>query len=155
MVVTVYQTLKKEFFLFTIPFFNDDRQEAKRRRRRWVNFVDVKRKNFAPSKGSSICSKHFRPEDLTVRFALLPGQEKPLIPRLKRDEIGLCVYPTLQTAASCEIEPVSDRTRRKVRKSSSFELVTFHFLRVIYLFLLIFINDIDIKACHNRVHKSE
>ena len=102
-------------FLFTIPFYGDERPEAVRRRRSWVKFVDLKRKNFVATKNSSICCKHFKPGDFTIRFTNLPGHEKPMIPRLQRDEIGICVYPSIQT--SHESDPTcSDRKRRKVRK---------------------------------------
>jgi hypothetical protein len=103
-------------FLFGIPFFGDERAEAKKRRKIWLSFVNNKRKNFIPSKGSSICSKHFKPDDFTIRFTFLPGQEKPLIPRLKRDEFGVCVHPTVQSTPPDNEEGFSKRQRRQVRE---------------------------------------
>ena len=55
--------------LHTIPFFNDDRPEAKRRRKIWVDFVKAKRV-FQPSKASTLCSAHFLPEDYERRFSI-------------------------------------------------------------------------------------
>ena len=110
-----FPNLREGIFLFGIPYFGDERPEAKRRRKIWVKFVDTKRKNFVPSKGSSICSKHFQPDDFTIRFALLSGQGKPMIPRLKRDDLGVCVFPTIQSGATAD-EHVSERKRRKVRQ---------------------------------------
>ena len=72
--------------LHTIPYFNDERAEAKRRRKVWVDFVSAKRL-FVPSKTSTICSDHFRPEDYERRFFSLPGLSKPNYPKLKTDEL--------------------------------------------------------------------
>ena len=106
---------KEGVFLYSIPFYNDERTEAKRRRRSWVKFLEAKLKNFNPSGNSAVCSKHFKPEDFTIRFTLLPGHKKPMIPRLKKDEIGICVCPSLQTGALAEEnKPSSDRKKRKV-----------------------------------------
>ena len=66
--------------LHTIPYFNDDRPEAKRRRKIWVDFVKAKRV-FVPSKASTLCSAHFMPEDYERRFSVLPGQTKPNYPK--------------------------------------------------------------------------
>ena len=100
-----------------IPFFRDNRPECVKRRKIWIDFVSRRRAHWAPTKNSVICSLHFRREDFVHMFANLPGQSGPLRPRLKRDELGLCVYPTIQ-ANSPEYdrgtEGQSDRTRRKV-----------------------------------------
>ena len=70
--------------LHAIPFPNDDRPEAKKRRKVWVNFVKQKRKKWEPSSHSVICSKHFKAEDFEQRYTVLPGQEiKPVIPSFK------------------------------------------------------------------------
>ena len=60
-------SLKDGISLHTIPFFNDDRPEAKKRRKIWVDFVKAKRV-FEPSKSSTLCSKHFKPEDFEKIF---------------------------------------------------------------------------------------
>ena len=78
------------------PFWEDERPEAKKRRKRWVSFVQQRRTKWLPEKGSKICSKHFKDGDFTRLFFLLPGQSKPVIPRLKRDAIGVTVYPSIQ-----------------------------------------------------------
>ena len=43
----------------------DDHLEAKKRRKRWVNFVKGKRakREREPSRSSLICSMHFKPDD--------------------------------------------------------------------------------------------
>ena len=67
--------------LHTIPFFGDERHEAKKRRKKWVDFVKAKRAKWEPTKNSVVCTKHFRVQDLERRFTNLPGQ-KPAVPRL-------------------------------------------------------------------------
>ena len=103
-------------FVYTIPFFGVDRPEEKKRRKKWVDFVNVKRKDFTPTKGSCICSKHFKQEDFTKRFALLPGLEKPNILRLLRDDVGYCVYPSIHVEEVHVEKPQSERSKRRVRK---------------------------------------
>ena len=46
--------------LHTIPFFGDERHEAKKRRKKWVDFVKAKRAKWEPTKNSVVCTKHFR-----------------------------------------------------------------------------------------------
>ena len=53
----------KGISLHVIPFFEDERPEANRRRTKWVDFVKQKRAKWQPSNHSTICSVHFKPED--------------------------------------------------------------------------------------------
>ena len=104
--------------LLTIPFFNDDRPEAKRRRKIWVDFVKAKRV-FEPSKASTLCSVHFSPEDYERRFSILPGQTKPNYPKLKSDSFGICVFPSKHAPSTKALTPSeppeqSPRDRRMV-----------------------------------------
>lgn len=104
--------------LHTIPYFNDNRPEARRRRKIWVDFVKAKRV-FEPSKTSTLCSAHFTPEDFERRFAILPGQTKPNYQKLKSDDLGVCVYPSIHAVAvksSSELVVQSARDRRMVSK---------------------------------------
>ena len=55
--------LSRDISLHKIPYFNDDRPEAKRKRKIWVDFVKPKHV-FVPSKASTLCSAHLMPEDL-------------------------------------------------------------------------------------------
>ena len=86
--------LKEGVALHAIPFANDDRPEAKKRKKRWVDFVQKKMRKWTPGSTSSICSDHFTEDDFVRKFSLLPDQKKPVIPRLKRDEFGVSVWPT-------------------------------------------------------------
>ena len=98
--------------LHSIPFYGDTRPEAKKQRKRWVDFVKMKRGKWEPSKSSVICSRHFQPTDFERRFNFLPGQSLQF-PKLKTDEFGVSVYPTVH--AGTEQTPQSERSKRKVR----------------------------------------
>lgn len=98
--------------LHKIPFYGDTRREAKKRRKRWIDFVKMKRGKWEPSQGSVICSHHFHPTDFKRRFNFLPGQSLQF-PRLKMDEFGVSVYPTVH--ANTEQTPQAERSKRMVR----------------------------------------
>jgi hypothetical protein len=117
--------LGKGIGLHAIPFWGDNRPIPQERRRKWIEFVKLKRANWEPSKWSVICSKHFKPEDFQRRYSNLEGLEKFWIPRLKRDDFGVDVFPSMQEtprekqtprAAPCCSASVG-RRRRKVRFS--------------------------------------
>ena len=48
-----------------------------------------KRAHVEHTEHSAVCSEHFTEEDYTNRFA-----DHLVTPRLKRDEIGVCVFPS-------------------------------------------------------------
>lgn len=52
-----------------IPFYGDDRSEAKARRKKWTDFVKLKRDKWAPSDSYALCSCHFAPQDFTLRLS--------------------------------------------------------------------------------------
>ena len=99
--------------LHFIPFANDDQPEAKKRRKKWVDFVRRRRLNFEPSASSKICSRHFKAEDFVRRFgARLTGDKAKLKALLKSDEFGICVFPTISLPDSEETKPPSAREKR-------------------------------------------
>ena len=76
--------------LHTILFFNDDRPEARKRRKKWVDFIKQKRATRELTRNSLVCSKHFTEDDYRRRFMFIDEVTKrPIMPRLKRDEIGI------------------------------------------------------------------
>ena len=103
---------EKGISLYRIPLWNDERPEAKRRRKIWVNFVATNRAKWTPSKFSAICSEHFRTEDYEKYFLEIPGT-RDYTPRLKKDEIGIVVYPTKFARSNLE-DKVSPRDKRQV-----------------------------------------
>jgi len=62
------------FTKIKLLFYGDDRPEAKKRRKKWMDFVLLKRAKWEPSQSSVLCSEHFKKEDF-VRSADL-GDEK-------------------------------------------------------------------------------
>jgi len=60
--------LENGIALHCIPYFGDDRPQAKKRRKKWVDFVKQERAKWEPSKNSAICSVHFKPEDFHLRY---------------------------------------------------------------------------------------
>jgi len=72
--------------LHPIPYFDDTRPEAVKRRRNWVAFVNSIRKKWTATKYSEVCSVHFASEDFAQVFSFEKQDNKK---RLKKDEIGV------------------------------------------------------------------
>ena len=104
---------EKGILLHPIPFYGKPDSEKQRRRKKWIDFVQLKRAHWEPSERSSVCSEHFSEEAYTNRFA------GDLVRRLKRDEIGVCVFPTKHarcvSSNKAADESESERNKRKVR----------------------------------------
>ena len=92
--------VQKGIVLHTIPFWEDDRPETKNEEKRWVSFVNTKRAKWEPTKGSSICSQHFVPDDFQRKYLRMEGQEKAWIPRLIRDDFGVTAFPRIHAEKS-------------------------------------------------------
>ena len=100
--------------LHPIPYYGDMRPEAVRRRKRWIDFVKLKRAGWEPSRESHVCSKHFKADDF-MRTLNLPGLDERTYPRLKRDDLGITAYPTVQSAIEKQVN-LSARTARAIRR---------------------------------------
>ena len=103
---------EKGLSLHIIPYSGDERNEARKRRKKWVDFIKLKRTKWQPSQYSIICSEHFKPDDFSRRFSRIEGQSFVGNNVLKRDEFGICVFPTVMPAA--DASHVSERERRMV-----------------------------------------
>ena len=112
-----YPDAKNQIALHPIPFYGDQRPEAAKRRKRWVDFVKQKRAKWEPSKQSRVCSRHFEADDF-VRTLNLPGLEETIFPRLKRDEISVTPYPTIQSLVE-PMETISARASRAIQRKVS------------------------------------
>ena len=128
---SVFPDVQNGLVLHAIPFLNDERPEAKKRRKKWVDFVKQKRAKWEPTPSSSICSRHFTEDDYMRRFTFVDEvSKKPIMPRLKRDEIGVCVVPSVHAEAvskkPVETESAKRRRERAVRIAYSFNF-TIHF----------------------------
>ena len=110
----------KGISLHVIPFFEDEQPEAKRRRKKWVNFVRQKRAKWQPSKHSVTCSVHFKPEDFERRFDLLQPGGKAAPRWLRKDEFGCCVFATTVGEQSKARETHGKSSLYKLSHVSSF-----------------------------------
>ena len=113
--------LKDGISLHTIPYFGDERPEAKKRRKIWIDFVKAKRV-FEPSKSSTLCSNHFKPEDFERRFHILPGQTKPNFQKLRADDLGVFVFPSIHATPKAKQERLPTTSPRSRRMVSSFQI---------------------------------
>jgi hypothetical protein len=113
--------LEKGIVLHCIPFADDERQEARKRRKNWIDFVQRKRLKWTPGMTSSICSQHFKEDDFQWKFFVLASEGKNMkyMPRLKRDEIGVSVCPSVYLSSSTKPEETERDIRRKVSYSTS------------------------------------
>jgi len=68
-----------------IQFYGDERLEAKKQRKRWIDFVrqkPEKRAGWDPSKGLVICLKHFKADDFVRNYALITDKQAQSVPYL-------------------------------------------------------------------------
>ncbi|XP_028394475.1 uncharacterized protein LOC114518668 [Dendronephthya gigantea] len=106
---------EKGISLHFIPFSGDERPEAKKRRKQWIDFVRSKRAKWDPTPNSSICSAHFDRKDFTQMFSGFSGK----VPRLASDEIGVVAVPKYHTVTTeTVVKPSSARARRMVVKEA-------------------------------------
>ncbi|XP_028418516.1 uncharacterized protein LOC114543919 [Dendronephthya gigantea] len=103
-----------------IPFWNENATVAAKRRRIWVNFIRRRRDKWTPTPSSVVCSKHFTNDCFEYGSATV---SKYKTPRLKRDELGVSVYPTLQ-ANQILGSTESERTKRMKRRETITESPT-------------------------------
>ena len=62
---------KKGISLHPVPFDGTDDMGKLKRRKKWVDFVKLKRARWEAAKYSAVCSKHFLDEDYSVMFSAL------------------------------------------------------------------------------------
>lgn len=111
--------LKEGISLHKLPFYDDDRPEAKRRRKKWVDFIRLKRMKWQASQSSVLCSEHFRREDFVRSANLGDGQNLDIAKRwLRTDDFGVCVFPSVHAKTlvpNPNDKPASNRAKRMVR----------------------------------------
>ena len=61
---------EKEISLHAIPYSRDERPEAEKRRKKWTDFVSLKRAKWTPTSYSVICYEHLKPEDFCDDFPM-------------------------------------------------------------------------------------
>ena len=101
---------ERNISIHRFPFYGDTRPEAQKRRKRWVDWVKLKRAKWEPSEHYHLCSVHFKPEEFMLQF----GNEVDLSNKwLQRDELGVCVFPSIHNGA--KEKSISVRDKRMVR----------------------------------------
>ena len=90
-----------------IPFWGEESPVLAKRRGKWEKFVKSTRQKWTATRGTVVCSKHFTEDCFEYGSDTV---EKYKTPRLKKDNLGVCVFPTLATSAETSVE--SKRTRR-------------------------------------------
>ena len=94
---TTFPDVQKVRVLHAIPF---DKDEVRKRGKKWIDFVKQTRAKWELTRNSSICSKHFTKDDFIRGSGFVDEvSNKPIIPRLKRDDIGINVMPTVHAKA--------------------------------------------------------
>ena len=101
---------EKGIALHKIPFFGDNRNKAKARRKKWTEFVQLKRAKWSPTASPAVCSCHFAPEDFTRKNSF-GGQKWQRT--LVKDGIGIGPVPRFHQNTFKQ-EELSDRSRRQV-----------------------------------------
>ena len=108
---------EKGILLHPISFYGKSESGKQKGRRKWIDFVKPKRAHLEHTEHSAMCSEHFTEEDYTNRFV------DYLVRRLKRDEIGVCVFPRKHarcvSSHQAADKPESERSKRKARYFSA------------------------------------
>lgn len=116
---SAFPDVEQGLVLHAIPFYNDDRPEARKRRKKWVDFVKQKWAKWEPTRNSSLCSRHFTEDDFIRRFTFAEETSgKPIIPRLKRDELGINVFPTVHAEVVNKTPVLSESAKRRQERQT-------------------------------------
>ena len=69
--------------------------------------MKLRRAKWEPTKNSAIFSVHFKPDDFERKFTSLPGQTKPMQPRLKKEKLEVMAFPSVQAIGRVGDHPCS------------------------------------------------
>ena len=105
-------SIYKNIFLYQIPFWDEKSVEAVKRRKKWTDFVRRRRDKWTATRASVVCSKHFTSDCFEYGSATV---ERYKTPKLKKDEFGVCVFPTILTNQVPD-STESGRTKRIKRR---------------------------------------
>ena len=111
--VVITQQTRSEVYLYIVyrTYGDDSREIAVRRRKNWLDFIRRKRDRWEPSPGSVVCSDHFTKDCFEYGSDTV---EKYKTPKLKRDEIGICVVPSLLSNKATSVPSERSSERAKV-----------------------------------------
>ena len=124
-----------------IPFFGDVCRIKKKRWKKWVDFVLERRKMWVPGKTSSLCSVHFAPDD----FERPLNKEVNLKRDLKKDEIGVCVFPSIHAKRKGDDEPPCKKRREAQMVRKYCYTCSRHFMWFFFLWFIIGPHTIKVK----------
>ena len=111
---SAFPDVEKGLVLHAIPFYNDDWSEARKRRKKWVNFVKQERAKWELTRNSSLSSWHFTEDDFVRCFTFADETSgKPIIPRLKRDKLGINVFLTIHAEVVNKTPVLSKSAKRR------------------------------------------
>ena len=111
---SAFPDVEKGLVLNAIRFYNDDRPTPRKQRKKWVDFVKQKRAKWELTRNSSLCSRHFTEDDFICRFTFADETSgNPIIPRLKRDELGINVFPTIHAKVVTKTSVLSGSVERR------------------------------------------
>ena len=116
---SAFPDVQNGLILHAIPFLNDERPEARKRRKKWIDFVKQKRAKWEPTRNSSVCSRHFTENDYVRSFSFVDEvTKKPVMPRLKRDEIivPINVVPSVHAEPVTKKPVVSESAKRRLER---------------------------------------
>ena len=113
----MFEAKRKGYCFIPYPFTVKVSPKSKKGGESGSIFVKSKRAHLEHTEHSAVCSEHFTEEDHTNRFA------DYLVRRLKRDEIGVCVFPSKHahcvSSHQAADKPESERSKRTVRYFSA------------------------------------
>ena len=117
---SAFPDVQNGLILHAIPFLNDDeRPEARKRRKKWIDFVKQKRAKWEPTRNSSVCSRRFTENDYVQCFSFVDEvTKKPIMPpRLKRGKIGINIVPSVHAEAVTKNTIVSESAKRRLERA--------------------------------------
>ncbi|PFX14921.1 hypothetical protein AWC38_SpisGene20891 [Stylophora pistillata] len=104
---SAFPDVQNGLILHAIPFLNDERPEARKRRKKWI-------------RNSSVCSRHFTENDYVRRCSFVDEvTKKPIMPRLKRYEIGINVMPSVHAEAVTKKTVTLKNAKRRMEASTA------------------------------------
>ena len=130
----------KGISLYRIPYWDDSRQIARSRRKKWEDFIRRKRDKWLPSESSVVCSEHFAEECFEYGSSTV---EKYKIPKLKRDEVGVTAVPSLLPKATSLDSERSMRIQHRAKVC---------ILYLVYIFILCFSLNLGIRTLCVSIH---
>lgn len=132
--------MQKGLILHAIPFL-DEHPKARKCRKKWVDFVKQKRAKWETTLNSSICLKHFTEDDYIGCFTYVDEvTNKPIVPMLKRDEIGITTVPSVHAEAVTKTLVVSENAKCRLERVVTLKNLFQLFRTLLFIFTVNIVN---------------